>query len=82
VASLRDADLQLELSATESQKRILKAQRRLLALRLQLGGLIGGAELGPPLCVLFEGWDGDRDLVIEDALRALGRTPVEIEASP
>jgi hypothetical protein len=43
VASLRDADLQLELSATESQKRILKAQHR---------------------------------------LRALGRTPVEIEASP
>jgi AMP-polyphosphate phosphotransferase len=57
VASLRDADLQLELSATDSQKRILKAQKRLLALRLQLGGLIGGAELGPPLCVLFEGWD-------------------------
>jgi polyphosphate kinase 2 (PPK2 family) len=57
VASLRDADLQLELSGTESQKRILKAQQRLLALRLQLGGLIGGAELGPPLCVLFEGWD-------------------------
>jgi AMP-polyphosphate phosphotransferase len=57
VASLRDADLRLELSATESQKRILKTQHRLLALRLQLGGLIGGAELGPPLCVLFEGWD-------------------------
>src|SRR5947199_6345664 len=45
------------MSAGESEKRILDAQRRLLALRLQLGGLIGGAELGPPLCVLFEGWD-------------------------
>jgi AMP-polyphosphate phosphotransferase len=57
VASTRDADLRLKLSASESQQRILEAQRRLLALRLQLGGLIGDGELGPPLCVLFEGWD-------------------------
>jgi polyphosphate kinase 2 (PPK2 family) len=57
VASLRDADLSLKLSREESEKRILTAQRRLLALRLQLGGLIDGPELGPPLCVLFEGWD-------------------------
>jgi polyphosphate kinase 2 (PPK2 family) len=57
MASLHDADLRLELSASESQERILEAQRRLLALRLQLGGLIGRGELGPPLCVLFEGWD-------------------------
>jgi polyphosphate kinase 2 (PPK2 family) len=57
VASLHDADLRLELSKGESQERILQAQLRLLALRLQLGGLIDGADLGPPLCVLFEGWD-------------------------
>jgi polyphosphate kinase 2 (PPK2 family) len=57
VASLRDADLTLKLSADESAKRITAAQRRLLALRLQMGGLIGGGDLGPPLCVLFEGWD-------------------------
>ena len=57
MASLRDADLRLELSKSESQKRIGQAQLRLLALRLQLAGLIGGTELGPPLCVLFEGWD-------------------------
>ena len=57
MASLSDADLQLKLSERESQERILKAQRRLLARRLQLGGLIGGPELGPPLGVLFEGWD-------------------------
>jgi polyphosphate kinase 2 (PPK2 family) len=57
VASVRDADLTLKLSASESQQQVLRAQRRLLALRLQLGGLIGGSELGPPLCVLFEGWD-------------------------
>jgi polyphosphate kinase 2 (PPK2 family) len=57
MASLSDADLSLKLAASESQQRILNAQRRLLALRLQMGGLIGGGELGPPLCVLFEGWD-------------------------
>jgi polyphosphate kinase 2 (PPK2 family) len=57
VASLRDADLRLKLTKRESEQRVIAAQRRLLALRLQLGGLIGGHELGPPLCVLFEGWD-------------------------
>jgi len=57
VASLKDADLRLKLSGSESNERIAQAQDRLLALRLQLGGLIGGSELGPPLCVLFEGWD-------------------------
>ena len=57
MASLSDADLSLKLAARESELRISKAQRRLLALRLQMGGLIGGGALGPPLCVLFEGWD-------------------------
>ena len=57
MASMRDADLELKLSAAESQRRVVAAQRRLLALRLQMGGLIGGSRLGPPLCVLFEGWD-------------------------
>ncbi len=56
MASLRDADLGLKLAKRESEQRVLRAQQRLLALRLQLGGLIGG-ELGPPLCALFEGWD-------------------------
>jgi polyphosphate kinase 2 (PPK2 family) len=57
MASMTDADLTLTLSSSESERRIARAQRRLLALRLQIGGLIGGSELGPPLCVLFEGWD-------------------------
>ncbi|MFL5822487.1 MAG: polyphosphate kinase 2 family protein, partial [Solirubrobacteraceae bacterium] len=57
MASLQDADLRLKLGAAESRRRIAKAQRRLLALRLQMGGLIEGSELGPPLCILFEGWD-------------------------
>ncbi len=57
MACLGDADLGLKLSERESEHRLLQAQRRVLALRLQLAGLTGGAELGPPLCILFEGWD-------------------------
>lgn len=57
MATLRDADLTLKLSEAASLERIAKAQRRLLALRLQMGGLIGDRQLGPPLCVVFEGWD-------------------------
>jgi polyphosphate kinase 2 (PPK2 family) len=57
VASLADVDLTKKLGAKEGQARVEKAQKRLLALRLQLGGLIGSGKLGPPLCVLFEGWD-------------------------
>jgi polyphosphate kinase 2 (PPK2 family) len=57
VAALRDVDLTLKMSAHEGQRRLQAAQRRLLALRLQLGGLLAGERLGPPVCVLFEGWD-------------------------
>jgi polyphosphate kinase 2 (PPK2 family) len=57
VASLADVDLKEKLGSKEGALRIEAAQKRLLALRLQLGGLIGGGRLGPPLCVLFEGWD-------------------------
>src|SRR5436305_2727688 len=57
MASLRDADLKKKLGARASEERIVKAQHRLLALRLQMGGLIGDGTLGPPLCILFEGWD-------------------------
>jgi polyphosphate kinase 2 (PPK2 family) len=57
VASLRDADLHQKLGKHDSEERVHEAQRRLLTLRLQLGGLLGSGELGPPLCVMFEGWD-------------------------
>ena len=49
-------DLTLKLSRKEEAERLEAAQKRLLALRLQLGGLLGGS-LGPPVLVLFEGWD-------------------------
>jgi polyphosphate kinase 2 (PPK2 family) len=54
---LDDVDLTLRLDGEEAERRLLAAQRRLLTLRLQLGGLIGDRRLGPPLLVLFEGWD-------------------------
>ena len=53
---LDQLDLSLKLSKEEEAERLSAAQERLLALRLQLGGLTA-PKLGPPLCVLFEGWD-------------------------
>ncbi len=56
--SLTDADLSLALSKKDESRRLAVAQERLLLLRLSLGGqLSGGEELGPPVCVVFEGWD-------------------------
>jgi polyphosphate kinase 2 (PPK2 family) len=57
MASLQDVDLSLKLSHHEGLKRLERAQKRLLALRLQCGGLIGAGTLGPALLILFEGWD-------------------------
>jgi polyphosphate kinase 2 (PPK2 family) len=57
MASLDRVDLSLKLSDKEALERLASAQHRLLALRLQCAGLIGDGSLGPPLFVLFEGWD-------------------------
>jgi polyphosphate kinase 2 (PPK2 family) len=56
VGRLDELDLGLSLSAKDEAARIAAAQRRLLYLRLTLGGQMGG-EIGPPICVVFEGWD-------------------------
>jgi polyphosphate kinase 2 (PPK2 family) len=50
-------DLSLKLSAQEEAARIDAAQKRLLALRLALGGLVDAYDIGPPVLVIFEGWD-------------------------
>jgi polyphosphate kinase 2 (PPK2 family) len=55
--SLEDVDLSAKLPKKEAKRRLKAAQKRLLELRLQLGGQLGDGELGPPVCVLFEGWD-------------------------
>jgi polyphosphate kinase 2 (PPK2 family) len=57
VGRLDDVDLSLSLSKEESEERIDELQKRLLELRLIVGGLLGDGRLGPPICVLFEGWD-------------------------
>jgi polyphosphate kinase 2 (PPK2 family) len=55
---LSELDLSLRLSADVEAQRLAVAQQRLLQLRLLSGGLIGETgQLGPPLCILFEGWD-------------------------
>src|SRR5829696_5211049 len=54
---LDDLDLTQSLKREEADRRLERAQERLLALRLVLGGQIREGELGPPVCVLFEGWD-------------------------
>jgi polyphosphate kinase 2 (PPK2 family) len=58
VGRLDDLDLSLKLSREEEARRLEVAQLRLLHLRLVLGGQIGAdPQIGPPVCVLFEGWD-------------------------
>src|SRR3954454_22191878 len=56
---LDELDLSLKLSKKEEAEQLAAAQRRLVALRLALGGKLEGQgdQLGPPVCVLFEGWD-------------------------
>jgi AMP-polyphosphate phosphotransferase len=54
---LQDCDLSLKLSKDEEAKRLGKAQRRLLHLRLINGGQLNNGNLGPPVCIVFEGWD-------------------------
>ena len=54
---LDELDLSLSLSKSEEAERLEAAQDRLTALRLVLGGQIGDRDIGPPVCILFEGWD-------------------------
>lgn len=57
VASTNDVDLSLRISRREEEARLGLAQDRILQLRLALGGHLGDGRLGPPVCVVFEGWD-------------------------
>jgi polyphosphate kinase 2 (PPK2 family) len=57
VARLEDVDLTARLSRDEEEKRLDAAQVRLLHLRLIIGGQLNGGVLGPPVCIVFEGWD-------------------------
>jgi polyphosphate kinase 2 (PPK2 family) len=57
VGRLDEVDLSQSLSKAEAEKRLSVLQERLLNLRLVSGGLRGDGRLGPPVCVVFEGWD-------------------------
>ncbi|TKJ35913.1 UDP-galactose-lipid carrier transferase [Blastococcus sp. CCUG 61487] len=57
MSRLAEVDLSLRLDDREGKRLLADAQDRLVHLRLLLGGQLGSGELGPPLCVLFEGWD-------------------------
>jgi len=54
---LDDVDLTKKLSRKQEARELEEAQQRLLHLRLVLGGQIGTGGIGPPLCIVFEGWD-------------------------
>ena len=57
---LDQLDLTKSLSRKEEAKALERAQERLAQLRLTLGGQIsaeGEPRIGPPVLVLFEGWD-------------------------
>jgi polyphosphate kinase 2 (PPK2 family) len=60
VGRLDELDLSKSLTAKQEAKALTRAQERIAQLRLTLGGQLpidGGTQIGPPLLVLFEGWD-------------------------
>mgnify|MGYP002336266247 CR=1 FL=1 len=57
MGKLDEVDLSKSLSRKEEARGLENAWARLAQLRLTLGGQIGPKQIGPPVCVLFEGWD-------------------------
>jgi AMP-polyphosphate phosphotransferase len=53
---LADVDPTQRMPKREAVDRLAAAQEQFVRLRLTLVGQVGGV-LGPPLCVVFEGWD-------------------------
>jgi polyphosphate kinase 2 (PPK2 family) len=54
---LAKVDLSRTISPKKANHRLEAATLRLLHLRLLLGGQLADHRIGPPLCVVFEGWD-------------------------
>ena len=54
---LDETDLSARVPKKEYATRLEAAQERLLQLRLHCAGLTGDGQLGPPVCLVFEGWD-------------------------
>jgi polyphosphate kinase 2 (PPK2 family) len=57
VGRLDELDMSADLPKKEAKQRLKAAQERMQELRLSLAGLDGDHRLGPPLCVVLEGWD-------------------------
>jgi polyphosphate kinase 2 (PPK2 family) len=57
MSRLGKVDLSAKLPKKKAARRLDAALLRLLRLRLLLGGQVGEHRIGPPLCVVFEGWD-------------------------
>jgi polyphosphate kinase 2 (PPK2 family) len=57
MVQLNELDVTPRLSKEDSDARILRAQRRLVQLRLFTAGLLGGGDGAPGIIVLFEGFD-------------------------
>jgi len=57
MSHLEALDLSDDLPKKEAKKRLKKAQKRMQEVRLELAGLDGDEKLGPPLCIVMEGWD-------------------------
>ena len=53
---LSHVDLSQRLKRKDYEELLVERQEQFLALRLRLGGQIG-EKMGPPLLILFEGWD-------------------------
>jgi polyphosphate kinase 2 (PPK2 family) len=54
---LDEVDLSVKLAKKNREDRLVHSQKLLAARRLQMAGKLGGETLGPPLCLVFEGWD-------------------------
>jgi polyphosphate kinase 2 (PPK2 family) len=54
---LDEVDLSVKLDKKNREERLERSQKLLAARRLQMAGKLGGDNLGPPLCCVFEGWD-------------------------
>jgi polyphosphate kinase 2 (PPK2 family) len=78
---LDQIDLTAQLSKDEYEQRLYRAQRKLLALRLQLGGLMEGHELGPGVLVVMEGSDaGGKGGAIKRIVEPLDPRHYRVEA--
>jgi len=57
MSRLEKLNLDIKLSREETASRFTEGQKRLLQLRLISAGMMPPSILGPPICVVMEGWD-------------------------